>query len=240
MYRGLTLSLVLPCRDEAAALPSLLAEVPREVGDPRGWVDEEIVVDNGSTDGTADAARRAGARVVDEPRPGYGRACRAGLEAAQGQLIALCDGDGSYPPDETLRLAAALLDRSLDLVVGARFPGVEVRAMPWLRRVGNRLLTAAARVLFHAPIADSQSGMWCLRRSAWQEMRPRSHGMPFSQEIKLRALAGGLGFAEVRIAYRPRVGFSKLLTWRGGVGNLLALFRLRFELEQERRTRRQS
>ena len=108
--------LVIPCRDEAPALPDLLALVPATLS--------PVVVDNGSTDGTASVARRLGARVVVEPRRGYGAAVHAGIASSRADLVAVMDGDGSLDPREILQLVAAVDEGSCDLALGRRRPGL--------------------------------------------------------------------------------------------------------------------
>jgi len=125
--------LVLPCRDEAAALPALLASVPDEWG--------VIVVDNGSVDATARIARAAGARVVSEPRPGYGAAVHAGVAAGRAPVMVVCDGDGSIDPAQLVSLVQPVLDGRADLVCGRRVVA-EQGAWSWHSRWGNRLLAA--------------------------------------------------------------------------------------------------
>ncbi|WP_461030367.1 glycosyltransferase family 2 protein, partial [Streptomyces sparsus] len=107
-------NLVLPCLDEAGALPWVLGRVPK------GW--HPIVVDNGSTDGSADLARELGATVVHEPRRGFGAACHAGLLAADAELVAFCDCDGSLDPAGVLDVAEPVADERADLVLARRHP----------------------------------------------------------------------------------------------------------------------
>ena len=128
--------IVLPCLDEAQALPAVLARLPA------GW--PVLVVDNGSTDGTADVARALGAHVVTEPRRGYGAAVHAGLEAAEGELVAFLDGDGSLDPDVLPGMATTVAAGLADLAVGRRVP-VSVGVWPWHARAGNAVIAAMLR-----------------------------------------------------------------------------------------------
>jgi dolichol-phosphate hexosyltransferase len=220
MHRDLRLSVVIPCYNEEDGVRVVHARLPAAV-------DEVVVVDNNCTDRTAEVARSLGARVVEERTPGYGAAYKAGLRAATGDVIVTFDGDGTYPPEEIPRLVDALVDGQLDFISAARFPLADPEAMPGSNRLGNRVLTLVASVLFLRPFRDSQSGMWVIRRDRLDRLRLTSDGMAFSEEIKLEAIARGLRFAEVHIPYGARTGEVKLQRWRDGWRNLVFLFRKR-------------
>ena len=222
MYRNLRLSVVIPCYNEVDGIRAVIEALP-------GEVDEIIVVDNRSTDGTGDVARSLGAHVVREERPGYGAAYKAGLPAATGDVIITLDGDGSYPAEEIPRLVSVLEDRPCDFISASRFPLQTPGAMPRLNRLGNLVLTQVTRLLYGYPVADSQSGMWVFRRPLLRKLHLTSDGMPFSEEIKIEALAHPeIRFHEDRIPYRERIGEVKLRRWREGLENLLFLVRRRF------------
>jgi glycosyltransferase involved in cell wall biosynthesis len=187
--------IVLPCLDEAQALPAVLARLPA------GW--PVLVVDNGSTDGTADVARALGAHVVTEPRRGYGAAVHAGLEAAEGELVAFLDGDGSLDPDVLPGMATTVAAGLADLAVGRRVP-VSVGVWPWHARAGNAVIAAMLRhrgVPVHdiAPIRVARPPRLLDSRSA-----DRSFGYPL--ELLLRAGAAGWRIDERPVAYRARAG----------------------------------
>jgi len=220
MHRHQRLSLVIPCYNEAEGIRQVLGRVP-------AVVDEVVVVDNGSTDGTAQVARERGARVVSETRRGYGAAYKAGLGAATGDLIATLDGDGTYPPERIPALVETLFERDWEFLSACRFPLADPRAMGWTNQLGNAVLTAATAALFFHPIRDSQSGMWVFRRALLERMRLSSDGMAFSEEIKLEALRVGARFGEVHIPYGERAGTVKLQKWRDGWLNLVFLVRKR-------------
>ncbi|MFC5233186.1 glycosyltransferase family 2 protein [Pseudonocardia zijingensis] len=186
--------IVLPCLDEAQALPAVLAELPA------GW--PVLVVDNGSTDDTAAVAARLGARVVVEPRRGYGAAVHAGLVAARGELVAVLDGDGSLDPAVLEPMATAVRDGRADLAVGRRVP--RPRAWPWHARVGNALIAALLRtrgVPVH-DIAPVRVG----RRQALLDLGVADRAFGYPLELLLRAGAAGWRLHEVDVAYRPRAG----------------------------------
>ena len=221
MYKGYTISVVIPCFNEEQGIAHVLQNMP-------DYVDETIVVDNNSTDDTAEVARALGARVIHEGRKGYGSAYQAGLPAATGDIIATVDGDGTYPSASIATLVDALLDGDLDFISASRFPLQDPRAMRRRNWLGNMILTWTTRVLFLNWIADSQSGMWVFRRSCLRWVRPCQTGMAFSEEIKLEALrAPQVRFGERPIAYHERIGETKLFTWRDGFRNLAFLFAYR-------------
>lgn len=185
--------IVLPCLDEAAALPAVLAELP--AGLP------VIVVDNGSTDDTAAVAAAHGARVVVEPRRGYGAAVHAGLVAARAEIVAVLDGDGSLDPAVLGPMAAAVRGGA-DLAVGRRVPGAG--AWPWHARAANALIAALLRtrgVPVH-DIAPIRVG----RRQALLDLGVADRGFGYPLELLLRAGAAGWRLHEVDVAYRPRAG----------------------------------
>jgi glycosyltransferase involved in cell wall biosynthesis len=222
MYRNLTISVVIPCYNEADGIRAVFEQIP-------DYVDEVVVVDNRSTDGTGDVARSLGAKVVYEAKQGYGAAYKAGLPAATGEIIATLDGDGTYPAEEIARLVDLLEDGGHDFISASRFPLRNPESMPLTNQFGNRVLTIATRLLFGHPIVDSQSGMWVFRKSILPKLRLTSDGMPFSEEIKLEALANpGVRFFEGHIPYYQRIGEVKLRRWSEGFENLLFLVRKRF------------
>ena len=222
MHRGLKISVVIPCYNEEEGVQTVIRAMP-------GYVDEIVVVDNNSTDRTAEVARDLGAVVVFQPRKGYGAAYQAGLPAATGDVIATLDGDGTYPADEIALLVDVLEERGLDFISGSRFPLRNPDAMNFTNKVGNLVLTIATGVLWLKPLKDSQSGMWVFRRAVLPRLRLTSDGMPLSEEIKIEAIEKlGPRFAEVGIDYRPRIGEVKLQKWRDGWRNLSFLFAKRF------------
>ncbi len=220
MIREHKISVVIPCYNEEDGVRHVLEGMP-------AFVDEVVVVDNNSTDRTGEVARSLGARVVEEKRPGYGAAYKAGLPAATGDIVVTLDGDGSYPADEIEGLVNRLLDHKLDFVSGCRFPLANPKAMPFTNQVGNGVLTLAMFVLFGKPVKDSQSGMWVFRREVLDRIRLTSDGMPLSEEIKIEVLMRKLKFEEVHITYLERIGDVKLRKWKDGYENLVFLLHKR-------------
>ncbi len=188
---------------------------------------EVIVVDTDSKDRTRAIAAEKGAVVVPEPRRGYGRAYKTGFERATGEIIATLDADMTYPAPDIPKLADMLEARGLDFITTDRFADMAEGAMSAKHRLGNRVLSVTARLLFRVKIRDSQSGMWVFRRSVLPRLALDSDGMSMSEEIKIEAFKKTKA-AEVPITYRVRVGEVKLQSWRDGLGNLRFLFKKRF------------
>lgn len=226
MYKGLSISVVIPCFNEERGIGSVLAGMP-------DYVDEVIVVDNNSADGTARIALEYGAKVVHETRKGYGSAYQAGLPQARGEIVATLDGDGTYPSSAIAPILDSMLERRVDFVSASRFPLQKREAMSRRSLLGNVILTIATRVLWLTPMRDSQSGMWVFRREMLGHLRLTSFGMPFSEEIKIEAMTSRrYRFAEYPVLYEERIGESKLFPFQNGLENLLFLFRLRLGLRR--------
>ncbi|MEU8256562.1 glycosyltransferase family 2 protein [Micromonospora inaquosa] len=188
-----TIDVVLPCLDEAAALPAVLG------GLPPGY--HAIVVDNGSTDGSPVVAAEHGARVVHEPRRGYGAAVHAGLLAADADLVCVLDADGSFDPAELPRLVATVLDGRADLAVGRRRP-ISAEAWPWHARTGNALVAALLRRR-GVPVYDI-SPIRVARRAALLGLGVDDRAFGYPLELLLRAAEAGWRIVELDVAYAPR------------------------------------
>jgi glycosyltransferase involved in cell wall biosynthesis len=221
--------MVIPCYNEEEGIGHLLKMVPK-------LVDEVVVVDNNSTDNTAAVAKSLGARVVPEKIPGYGAAHRAGITAAQGEIVITMDGDATYPTESIPRVLDNLIDGKLDFISCRRMPDRWRDLNGLLRLIGNIILTASVKILFFKNILDSQSGMCVFRREIFPRIEPGSDGMAFSEELKIRAFSDpGIKSAEVPILYFDRLGGSKLNLWHDGFTNWHYLFRLRFKTLPEER-----
>ncbi|HWJ10633.1 MAG TPA: glycosyltransferase [Nocardioides sp.] len=194
-----TCDLVLPCRDEAAALPALLARVPA------GFT--VIVADNGSRDGTADVARLHGARVVAEAEPGYGAAIAAGLAAATADYVAFMDGDGSFDPADLVALLAEVRAGRADLAVGRRRP-VRRGVWPWHARMGNALVVAWLRHRIDFPAHDIAPLRVC-RRDALVALDVRDRRFGYPVELMLKATRAGWRVHEQPVAYHPRAAGTR-------------------------------
>lgn len=183
--------------------------------DRSGFDGEVVVVDNGSTDGSGDLARAAGARVVEEPRRGYGSAYLAGLAVARGDYIVMVDADLTYDFDEIPRFVEQL-EGGAQLVVGNRMESIRPGAMSWVSRLGNPLLSGFLNVLHRTNIRDAHCGMRALRRDVLPVLNLRTVGMEFASEMVIRATRERLDVREVPIELHPRVGRSKLEPFRDG------------------------
>lgn len=193
------------------------------------FVDQTIVVDNGSTDRTATVAESFGAIVIREDVRGYGRAYKRGFAAATGDIIVTLDGDHSYPVEAISYLIEAFLHLEVDFLNASRFPVRDQKAMSFKHWVGNLILSTAMSLLYFRWVRDSQSGMWVFRRRILQKFTLVSDSMAFSEEIKIEALkAPGVRFEEIPIWYTSRLGEIKLNPWRDGFYNLWFLLRKRF------------
>lgn len=201
---------VLPCLDEAAALPGVLARLPH------GW--RALVVDNGSRDGSADIARAHGATVVREPRRGFGAACAAGLAAATAEVVAFCDADGSLDLAELPALVADVhAGDGVPVLALGRRRAVSARAWPPHARWGNAVLAARLRRRAGVPVHDL-GPMRAAPRTAMLALGMRDLRFGYPLETVLRAAAAGWRVTERDVSYRPRIGRSKVTgTVRGTV-----------------------
>ena len=212
-----TLTVVIPTLNEGKSIGPTIDVIPRDLD----WLQVDIiVVDGNSTDATAAEAEKRGARVINEPRKGYGRAYKTGFAAATGEFIATLDGDTTYPAEVIPHVLALLLNRGLDFITCNRLSMMDPNAMSMTHQVGNWSLTQATNILHGIHIHDSQSGMWIFRRCILKEIRLTSDGMPLSEEIKIETFRRGLNVLEIPVEYRARIGDVKLNTMEDGIRNL--------------------
>ncbi len=191
--------LILPCRDEGPALRALLPLVPAGVA--------VTVVDNGSRDDTAAVAREFGARVVFEPRAGYGAAVHAGVIAATREYLAVMDGDGSFDPRAILPLLGDVRDDRADLAVGRRRPASR-GVWPWHARAGNAIVVAWLRRRAGLPVHDIAPLRVC-RRQALLDLDVQDRRFGYPVELLSRATQGGWRITERDVAYLPRAAGTK-------------------------------
>jgi glycosyltransferase involved in cell wall biosynthesis len=190
------IEVILPALDEAEAIPGVLAAMPA------GF--EPLVVDNGSVDGTAEVAVRCGARVVVEPRRGFGAACFAGLVAARSEVVCFMDCDGSLDPGELGLVAEPVARGDADLCLGARMVRVS-GAWPWHARAANRVLAFEVRRRCGVAVTDI-GPMRAARREALLSLGLRDRGFGWPLEMVLLAGAAGWRIGEVPVTYGPRAG----------------------------------
>lgn len=205
----------MPCLNEVRTVGACV-RTARLAIEAAGVTGEVVVCDNGSTDGSVEAAEREGARVILERRQGYGSAYMTGLAEAKGIYIIIADSDGTYDLTEIPRFLAVLRS-GYDFVSGTRRAGGYIEAMPLLHRyLGNPGLTALLNALFGTSFSDVYCGMRGFTREAYARIAPLSPGMEFNLELAINARKAGLRCAEVPIHLRPRLAPSKLRTLHDG------------------------
>jgi glycosyltransferase involved in cell wall biosynthesis len=191
---------ILPCLNEAEALGWVLRRIPPGM--------RPILVDNGSTDGSAEIARDHGAQVVHAPQRGYGAACHAGLLAATASVVAVMDADATLNPQQLDRVVAPIIGGTADLVIGSRRP-VNAAAFPWPLRLANRELARRVGRRTGLMVADLGPMRAALREPLLAlQIRDRRSGYP--AETLVRASDAGWQIVEVRVDYLPRRGRSKV------------------------------
>jgi glycosyltransferase involved in cell wall biosynthesis len=190
---------VIPCRDEAAALPRLLRDMPA------GF--RAIVVDNGSRDRTAEVARALGARVVTELQPGYGAAVQAGIESATAELVAVLDGDGSMDPADLLPLHALVVQQEADLAVGRRRP-THSGVWPWHARLGNAVVLWWLRRRVGLSVHDI-APMRVADRQRLLALGVEDRRFGYPVELLQRAGRAGWRVVERDIGYHPRASGTR-------------------------------
>ena len=216
VFENVEVSIVMPCLDEAETVGVCVAKAIAAMKS-NGIRGEVIVSDNGSTDGSVEIARQAGARVLHEPLRGYGNAYMKGFEAALGRFILMADADNTYDFAELPRFLKPLRE-GYDAVVGNRFKGkILPGAMPWSHRyIGNPVLSGLLNIFFHSGIGDAHCGMRSFTQEAFRRMHLQTGGMEFASEMVINAAKAGLRMTEVPITYYPRKGESKLESLRDG------------------------
>lgn len=199
-----TVVVIIPAVDEEEAIGRVVRDVP-------AFASEVIVVDNGSRDGTAAVARAAGARVVVEPRRGYGQACLAGIRAAgPADVLAFLDGDYSDYPEQLAEVVAPLLSGEADLVIGSRRRGRHAKgAHPWHAVMGTRVCVALMN-LFIGTAATDLGPFRAITAAALRRLDMRDRSFGWTVEMQVKARLRGLRVREVPVDYRPRLGRSKI------------------------------
>ncbi|MFP3871837.1 MAG: glycosyltransferase family 2 protein [Candidatus Natronoplasma sp.] len=221
------ISVVIPTMNEEESIGDVMDEINKALS---GEDYEVLIVDTESTDKTREIARSKGARVVEEPRRGYGRAYKTGFEEAEGDIIATLDADCTYPASKIPEMVVMIEDEGYEFISTDRLSNVSSDVMGRMHRFGNWVLKATMNLLFRTDINDSQSGMWVFKRSALRHLNVTSDGMPFSEEIKIEAIKKGVKFDEVPIEYRERKGEAKIRSFKDGFKNFFFLWKKRLGL----------
>jgi len=210
-------TVVLPCFNEKDAVGLCVAQAIEAMrkGGVRG---EVVVVDNRSSDGSADVAASAGARVVREPRRGYGRALRTGFEQARGTVVVMADADGTYDLSRLLEITGPVMADEVDLHLATRLDGATRETMPLLHRyLGTPVITyLTSRASGRKLTADSQTGYRAFRRDRVLELGLVGNGMEFASEMLIKSARAGLRIGNIEAGYSARIGESKLDTWSDG------------------------
>lgn len=210
------IKVIIPALNEEASLPKVLADLPKE------WVQEVVVVDNGSSDQTAKVAAQGGATVLQEPLRGYGAACLKGiayLHAAPPDILVFLDADYSDYPEQLPQVVAPILDRDMDMVIGSRALGsMEKGCMTPPQRFGNWLSSKLLKLIYNADFTDL-GPFRAIRWDALQELNMRDLNYGWTVEMQIKAARKKLKFMEVPVDYRNRIGTSKVSgTVRGVTG----------------------
>lgn len=216
------LSIVLPCRNEAAAIGSCIEEIKCFLSE-NALNGEILVVDNASDDGSGSIAEALGARVVREDRPGYGSALKAGIMAAKAPVIIMGDCDTTYDFMQLGRFYGPLASGECDFIIGDRFAGgIEKGAMPLSHKIGVKVLSALARQRYKTDVRDFHCGLRGFTRAAADSMELKTDGMEFATEMIAEAAEKGLRIAQVPVSLRKcsLARSSKLRTIRDGFRHL--------------------
>lgn len=204
MKQNARISVLIPALNEERSIGQVLAAIP-------GWVDETVVVDNGSTDQTAAVARDSGARVVTEPRRGYGQACLTGIAALDApDIVVFLDADFSDHPDEMASLVDPILSRTAELVIGSRVRGSrEPGALTPQAHFGNVLACFLIRLFWGVRFSDL-GPFRAIRFSALQQLQMQDTNFGWTVEMQIKAAIAGIPATEVPVCYRRRIGKSKI------------------------------
>lgn len=195
-----------------------------------GFDVEILVVDNASTDNTAQESREAGARVVYQGERGYGNAYLKGLKEADCDIIIMGDADGTYPLELAHEFIRPIIEEDYDFVIGSRFEGqMEDGAMPALHRyIGNPMLSKMLNILFKSDVRDTHCGMRAFTKEAIEKLDLKSPGMEFAIEMVIEASEKGLKIYQTPIKYRVRGGEAKLSSLNDGWRHISYMLKRRF------------
>lgn len=214
------LSIILPCLNEELSIQQCVSDIQKEL---ENKIDYEIlIVNNNSSDDSEYVAmelqrKNPSIRVTFEGQVGYGSACIRGFDEAYGEYLLLMDIDQTYPVNKILDFVNEV-EKGNDFVIGNRFTGeIQKGAMPKLHQfIGNPLLSYLIRLFFKTKIRDSHCGMRIITKDAYEKLKFRTSGMEFASEMVVKVLREKMKTAEIPISYHPRIGESKLKSFRDG------------------------
>jgi len=218
MYRNKTITVCLPCRNEAGHLHEVIQRIP-------AFVDEIIVISNASKDDTVKVAQKLGVKAIEDNRTiggiGYGFAHMTGIENATGDIVVGADGDATYPIEELASIIDRLLDSNLDFISCNRYPLQSGTKIPFKLRLGVGVLNKEVHMLYGYKIKDILSGMWVFRKEVANELRLTMGEWNLSPQIKINAAhSPKIAFAEYSIAQHQRLGESHQAHYKTGFQHL--------------------
>ncbi len=215
------ISVVIPCLNEEKGIGICISKI-QDVFDNEGINGEIVVVDNGCTDNTINVVRsfrNSNIKIVNQPKRGYGNAYLAGFKETNGEIIVIGDADNSYDFYDIPRFLDQI-NLGNDFVIGNRYI-IEDKSMPFLHRyVGRPMFSILLRGLFGLKISDSHCGFGAIKKESLNKLHLKSSGMEFASEILIKAKKNNLKVNEIPIVYSPRLGKSKLRTFRDGARHL--------------------
>lgn len=215
-------SVIIPTLNEERAIDKVLEEIPPDC------IDEIIVVDS-STDATPKIAESLGAKVVFESRKGYGRALQSGVEKARGDVVVYMDGDFTYDPRDIPLIVEPISSGRCDVVLGNRLSSrMHSGAMDFPNRVGNVLITLLFNILFLSKVNDTQCGLRAVNRRLLEDFYCSDYGMPYVTEQLIKLIREGAKIENIPVAYRRRIGTTKLSAWKDGLKILKIILSHRF------------
>lgn len=224
-------SFVIPALNEEGIVGKTIKSIPVDEIEEAGYDVEIIVVNNNSTDNTAQEAKDAGATVFLEKNRGYGNAYIRGFKEATGDIIIMGDADGTYPLEQSMDFINYIVDDGSDFVIGSRFKGrIEKGAMPALHQyIGNPLLTKMLNILFNSEYSDTHCGMRAFTKDALHKMNLTAPGMEFAVEMVIEAREKNLNIKEIPISYKKRGGGeAKLSSFTDGWRHVKYMLKRRF------------
>jgi len=223
MYRDKKISVVIPCYNEELGIGKVLDMIP-------SFVDEVIVVDDASTDNTAQVATKGGAKIVrHHTNFGYGASLKTGFEHARGDIIITSDGDRTYPVEQCPRILEHLIDENLDFISCRRFPLMIPESMDFTRKAGNRFLALVANLMFGLKLQDALTGMWVFRKDILSKINLQAKDFAFTTEIKIETFTNpDIKTKEMPIIYDKREGESKIFAIKDGLSIVRSLFKKKF------------